>query len=171
MNTNPIGIFDSGLGGLTVVKAIQKLLPHESVIYFGDTARLPYGNKSPKIIKKYSLQIADFLISKGAKIIVIACNTASALALNEVQKHVRVPVVDVVVAIVSDLNAPATVGLVDRVLHAVGHPVGVHDDVAIEVAGGSADGLDQRDFGAQKAFLVGIEDRDQRNLRQVQPFA
>ena len=95
-NTNPIGIFDSGLGGLTVAKTIQKLLPHESVIYFGDTARLPYGNKSPKIIKKYSLQIADFLISKGAKIIVIACNTASALALNEVQKHAGVPVVGVI---------------------------------------------------------------------------
>ena len=96
MNTNPIGIFDSGLGGLTVARAIQKILPHESVIYFGDTARLPYGNKSPKIIKKYSLKIADFLISKGAKIIVIACNTASALALNEVQKHVRVPIVGVI---------------------------------------------------------------------------
>ncbi|MCJ7802917.1 MAG: glutamate racemase, partial [Candidatus Marinimicrobia bacterium] len=59
-NQNPIGVFDSGLGGLTVVKAIRNVLPNESIIYFGDTARVPYGNKSPELIKEYSLQIADF---------------------------------------------------------------------------------------------------------------
>ena len=65
MNNNPIGVFDSGLGGLTVVKAIQDLLPNESVIYLGDTARVPYGNKSQQTIKKYSFQIADFLAGEG----------------------------------------------------------------------------------------------------------
>jgi len=96
MNNNPIGVFDSGLGGLTVVKAIQDLLPNESVIYLGDTARLPYGNKSQQTIKKYSFQIADFLIENGAKIIVIACNTASALAIVDVKKYVEIPVVGVI---------------------------------------------------------------------------
>ena len=96
MNNNPIGVFDSGLGGLTVVKAIQDLLPNESVIYLGDTARVPYGNKSQQTIKKYSFQIADFLIENGAKIIVIACNTASALAIEDVKKYVEIPVVGVI---------------------------------------------------------------------------
>jgi len=96
MNNNPIGIFDSGLGGLTVVKAIRNLLPNESVIYLGDTARVPYGNKSQKTIKKYSFQIVDFLIENGAKIIIIACNTASALAIEDVKKYIEIPVIGVI---------------------------------------------------------------------------
>ena len=75
-----IGVFDSGVGGLTVVKEIKKLLPDAPIIYFGDTARLPYGNKSQETIQKYSAKIVDFLKSKGCQTIVIACNTASALA-------------------------------------------------------------------------------------------
>ena len=81
-----IGIFDSGVGGLTVVKEIKKLLPDASIIYFGDTARLPYGNKSQETIQRYSEEIADFLKSKGCKIIVIACNSASALAADYLRK-------------------------------------------------------------------------------------
>ena len=75
-----IGIFDSGVGGLTVVKEIKKLLPDVPIIYFGDTARLPYGNKSPETIRRFSEEIVEFLEKKGCKTIVIACNSASALA-------------------------------------------------------------------------------------------
>ena len=82
----PIGIFDSGIGGLTVARAITKLLPHEQIIYFGDTAHMPYGEKSAEAIKHYSIKIAEFLKFKNCKMIVIACNTASAAAYKSVVK-------------------------------------------------------------------------------------
>ena len=91
-----IGVFDSGLGGLTVVKEIFRQLPGYGVVYFGDTARMPYGNKSPKMVAKYALQDAEFLISQGAKVIVVACNTASALAIDELRRRIRVPLFEVV---------------------------------------------------------------------------
>ena len=75
----PIGVFDSGVGGLTVAREIMRQLPEESMIYFGDTARVPYGTKSKDTIVRYSRQIVNFLLSKGVKAVVIACNTASAL--------------------------------------------------------------------------------------------
>jgi len=81
-----IGIFDSGVGGLTVVKEIKKLLPSISITYFGDTARLPYGNKSAETIQRYSSEIVDFLKAKGCRTIIIACNTASALAADYLRK-------------------------------------------------------------------------------------
>lgn len=84
----PIGIFDSGVGGLTVAGAIKNLLPEEDIIYFGDTAHLPYGDKSSEAIKYYSTKITDFLIENQCKIIVIACNTASAHAFRTVKEHV-----------------------------------------------------------------------------------
>ncbi len=80
MNNLPIGIFDSGIGGLTVAKAVHDLLPNESLIYFGDTAHLPYGDKSPDLLKKYVTEIVDFLLQRQVKAIIIACNTASAVA-------------------------------------------------------------------------------------------
>ncbi|MBU3662085.1 MAG: glutamate racemase [Bacteroidetes bacterium] len=83
----PIGIFDSGIGGLTVAKAITKLLPNEKIIYFGDTAHMPYGEKSADAIKHYSIKIAEFLKYKNCKMIVIACNTASAAGYKAVVKH------------------------------------------------------------------------------------
>ena len=95
-NQNPIGVFDSGLGGLTVVKAIRNVLPNESIIYFGDTARVPYGNKSPELIKEYSLQITKFLLGHDTKIIVVACNTATALALDTLQDKLDIPIIGVV---------------------------------------------------------------------------
>ncbi|MCX7638621.1 MAG: glutamate racemase, partial [Cyclobacteriaceae bacterium] len=76
-DNRPIGIFDSGIGGLTVAHAIRKLLPKESILYFGDTAHLPYGDKSEAAIQAYSVKIADFLYRQGCKVIVIACNSAS----------------------------------------------------------------------------------------------
>lgn len=92
----PIGVFDSGVGGLTVVKEILSNLPNEKIIYFGDTARVPYGNKSPETIIRYSKQIAEFLVSQDVKAIVIACNTASAMALDAVRESVDIPVIGVV---------------------------------------------------------------------------
>lgn len=94
----PIGIFDSGVGGLTVAKEIKRLLPNENLIYFGDTKHLPYGEKSREAIVGYSTQITKFLIQKNCKAIVIACNSATANALKEVLEEVadRVPVIDVI---------------------------------------------------------------------------
>ncbi len=92
----PIGVFDSGIGGLTVAKEIMRQLPAERLVYFGDTARVPYGTKSKNTVCKYSRQIAKFLLTQQVKAIVIACNTASALAMEELEQMVDVPVIDVV---------------------------------------------------------------------------
>jgi len=92
-----IGVFDSGVGGLTVVVEIKKVLPAEKITYFGDTARLPYGNKSQETIQRYSEEIVDFLRKKGCKTIVIACNTASALAADHLRKkYPKIKIYDVV---------------------------------------------------------------------------
>src|SRR5262249_57876852 len=92
----PIGVFDSGLGGLTVVHAILEHLPNESTLYFGDTARVPYGPKSPETVRRYSREIADFLRDQGVKSIVIACNTATAHALTMLREEMSMPVIGVV---------------------------------------------------------------------------
>ena len=94
----PIGVFDSGLGGLTVFKALAERMPRESLIYFGDTAHVPYGSKSKEVVTRYSVEIARFLAERGVKAIVVACNTASALALPAIKKAVKVPVIGVVEA-------------------------------------------------------------------------
>ncbi len=96
LNKKPIGIFDSGLGGLTVFKEIRRLLPGEDLIYFGDTARVPYGTKSPETIKKFAVEIADYFRELKVKAVVVACNTVSSLALEEVKKHCGVPVIGVI---------------------------------------------------------------------------
>ncbi len=93
---NPIGVFDSGVGGLTVVSEIMRQLPGENLVYFGDTARVPYGSKSKNTVLKYSKQIVRFLKTKNVKAIVIACNTASALALDEIAAQLDIPVIGVV---------------------------------------------------------------------------
>jgi len=92
----PIGVFDSGVGGLTVVKEIMYQIPNEKVIYFGDTARVPYGNKTKETVTKYALQIVRFLKTQHVKAIVVACNTASAYALDEIEQAADVPVIGVV---------------------------------------------------------------------------
>jgi glutamate racemase len=92
----PIGVFDSGVGGLTVVKEIMRQIPGESIIYFGDTARLPYGNKSKETIITYTRQIVRFLMGKGVKAIVIACGTASAFALETIKTEFDIPIIGVV---------------------------------------------------------------------------
>lgn len=96
MNDAPIGVFDSGIGGLTVVAAIIQTLPNERVVYVGDTARVPYGPKSPETVLRYSRQIATWLLEQQVKAIVIACNTATAHALEALQHECPVPVIGVV---------------------------------------------------------------------------
>ncbi len=92
----PIGIFDSGVGGLTVFKEVRKQFPFEDIIYFGDTARVPYGPKSRNTVIDYSIQNARFLVQQGAKIIVVACNTSSSVALKKLQKMLDVPILGVI---------------------------------------------------------------------------
>ena len=97
MDNRPIGVFDSGLGGLTVVKALKELLPNESIVYFGDTARLPYGVKSQGLVKQYSKEIIKFLLEKNAKAVIIACNTATAMALNSLKNEFKnIPIIGVI---------------------------------------------------------------------------
>lgn len=92
----PIGVFDSGVGGLTVVREIMRNLPEEKIVYFGDTARVPYGSKSKETILRYSRQIIRFLQTKHVKAIVVACNTASAFVLEEVKKELDIPIIGVI---------------------------------------------------------------------------
>ncbi len=92
----PIGIFDSGLGGLTVVKELINKLPQEDIVYFGDTARLPYGSKSARIITQFSFQNTKFLIKQNIKLLVVACNTASSLSLSELENNFNLPIVGVI---------------------------------------------------------------------------
>lgn len=96
MRKRPIGIFDSGLGGLTIFKTISQTLPCENLIYFGDTMNVPYGSKSKETVTRFSLAIARFLEQQHVKLIVVACNTASALALPQLQKQISVPVLGVI---------------------------------------------------------------------------
>lgn len=96
LNKNPIGVFDSGIGGLTVVKEIRKILPKEDIIYLGDTARLPYGTKSVEAIIQFSLENTQFLLARGAKFIVIACYSSTSVALDILQKKFSVPIIGVV---------------------------------------------------------------------------
>jgi glutamate racemase len=96
LSGRPIGAFDSGVGGLTVVQAMRELLPAEDILYLGDTARVPYGNKSPDTIIRYSREIMAYLRGKDVKAVVVACNTASAHALSILQKESEVPVIGVI---------------------------------------------------------------------------
>ena len=96
INNSPIGIFDSGVGGLTVVKEIVRLLPRENIIYFGDTARVPYGTKSEKTILKFIVQDSEFLIRKNVKMIIVACNTASAVGFSKIERQFDIPIINVI---------------------------------------------------------------------------
>ncbi|MDO8427448.1 MAG: glutamate racemase [Deltaproteobacteria bacterium] len=96
MKQSPIGIFDSGIGGLTVLKEISKLLPDENTIYLGDTARVPYGSKSKETVERYSFEIANFLLKRGIKMLVAACNTASAYAVARLKEELKIPVIGVI---------------------------------------------------------------------------
>ena len=93
---SPIGVFDSGIGGLTVAREIMRQIPNEKIVYFGDTARVPYGNKSKETVTRFSRQIVRFLETHQVKTIVVACNTASAYALDELEKEFDIPIMGVV---------------------------------------------------------------------------
>ncbi len=95
-NNNPIGIFDSGIGGLTVFKEISRVLPFENLIYLGDTARVPYGIRSAETVTRYAFECTEFLLKQNIKLLVIACNTASAISLNIIEKKVSIPVIGVI---------------------------------------------------------------------------
>lgn len=95
-NDAPIGVFDSGVGGLTVVAAIRSRLPNEALLYLGDTARVPYGTKSPDVVRRYAINCGRFLTDQGAKLLVIACNTASAYAIDALRSELDTPVVGVI---------------------------------------------------------------------------
>ncbi|WP_038029243.1 glutamate racemase [Thermonema rossianum] len=118
MQTNtPIGIFDSGIGGLTVTRAIRRLLPQEDIIYFGDTAHMPYGDKSTEAIQAYSIKIVNFLLSQQCKAIVIACNSASSAAYKLIREYVGnralvVNVIDPMVEHVAEHYAGKKIGLI-----------------------------------------------------------
>jgi glutamate racemase len=96
MNDQPIAVFDSGLGGLTVVRALQHHLPHETLVYFGDTARVPYGTKTSTTVLQFAVQNCDFLLRFDPKLVIVACNTASALALEDLTPRIPVPLLGVV---------------------------------------------------------------------------
>ena len=96
MDNRPIGVFDSGVGGLTVVNALVQSISSETIYYVGDTARVPYGNKSRKRIQQYSEEIIDWLIKKDCKMVVVACNTASSLAIDYLQKKFSLPIIGVI---------------------------------------------------------------------------
>lgn len=119
MNNSPIGIFDSGLGGLTVLQTLEKHFPNESFIYFGDTARVPYGNKSAETVIHYSKQIVEFLQNHQVKMVIVACNTSSALALKSMKDHFKIPLFGVIEPVVdfiekNNTNSPSVVVLGTR---------------------------------------------------------
>ena len=117
-DARPIGLFDSGVGGLTVLDAVARRLPHERLLYLGDTARLPYGTKSPETVRRYARRAVGFLLDHGVKAVVVACNTASALALDTIEEMSPVPVIGVVAP-----GAAAAVAAA-RVRESAGEPAG-----------------------------------------------
>jgi len=132
INNKPIGIFDSGLGGLTVLKALSKELPNESFIFFGDTAHVPYGNKSKENIKIFSLAIIKFLLNYSVKMIVVACNTVSAVALSDIQKTINIPIIGVISPLKSYLKAHSRykkIGIIgtENTIHSKAYSKIIHD--------------------------------------------
>ena len=115
LRSRPIGIFDSGVGGLTVAKSVRQKLPHEDIIYFGDTARVPYGNKSKTTIIRFAREIMDFMVSKKVKMVVVACNTASSFSLPTLRKNYNIPVIGVIAPGVKEairISATGKIGVI-----------------------------------------------------------
>ena len=117
MDNRPIGVFDSGLGGLTCIEPLLQTLPNERILYFGDTARTPYGSKSPETIEAFSLQIADYLVAQGAKILVIACNTISSTAIPALAaRFPEIPIAGIIepaaFMIARDCNPAQSIGII-----------------------------------------------------------
>ena len=149
----PIGVFDSGVGGLTVAREIMRQLPEESMIYFGDTARVPYGTKSKDTIVRYSRQIVNFLLSKGVKAVVIACNTASALALADLQELYNVPIIGM--GGIETAEDAIEMLLVGASAVSVGTANFYNPNVTMEIVDGIARYMEQNHF-ASVQDMVGI---------------
>ncbi len=132
-NNSPIGVFDSGIGGLTVLKQLIRFLPYESYVYLGDTARVPYGNKSDTIVKEYAQQCTEFLLQKGVKLVVVACNTVSAVALDTVRELCGdVPVIGMIkpaseAALRSTINGKIGVIGTRATIHSEAYALGIKD--------------------------------------------
>lgn len=120
---SPIGVFDSGIGGLTVVRALMERLPFEDIIYFGDTARVPYGVKSRETIRTFTRQITEFLLERDVKLLIVACNTMAAVAIEEVRAISTVPVLDVI-----DAGARAAVAIAERGVGVIGTPTTINSN-------------------------------------------
>ena len=120
---SPIGVFDSGIGGLTVVRALMERLPFEDIIYFGDTARVPYGVKSVETIQSFTTQIADYLLARDVKLLIIACNTMAAVAGDAVRARSSVPVLDVI-----DAGARAAVEISRKGIGVIGTPTTINSN-------------------------------------------
>lgn len=120
---SPIGVFDSGIGGLTVVRALMERLPFEDIIYFGDTARVPYGVKSVETIQGFTTQIADYLLARDVKLLIIACNTMAAVAGDAVRARSSVPVLDVI-----DAGARAAVDISRKGIGVIGTPTTINSN-------------------------------------------
>ena len=132
MNDNPIAVFDSGLGGLSVVRHLRRILPNEDLVYFGDTARVPYGGKSRRTVVTFALEAARFLLQAEPKLIVAACNTASALAMDELEQELPVPVIGVVkpgarAAVQLAQGAPIAVIGTEATVGSGSYPAAIHD--------------------------------------------
>ncbi len=138
MNQAPIGIFDSGLGGLTVARAIYRKLPNESTLYFGDTARVPYGPKSPTVVRRYSLEITEWMVRQGVKAVVVACNTSTAHALDLLHTSFKIPVIGV---IAPGARAAARAG--------AGRPIGVIATAGTVASGAYERAIHREDPGAR----------------------
>jgi len=138
-----IGVFDSGVGGLTVVRALRKVLPGEDIIYLGDTARVPYGSKSPRTIERYSIGCQQFLLDRGVKLVLIACNTASAAALPALVERSPVPVIGAV-----DPGATSALAV------STGRHIGVIGTLGTVRSGAYATAIRARDPEAQLAALA-----------------
>lgn len=121
--SSPIGVFDSGIGGLTVVRALMERLPFEDIIYFGDTARVPYGVKSRETIQAFTRQITEYLLAREVKLLIVACNTMAAVAIDQVRALSSVPVLDVI-----DAGARAAVDLTDRGVGVIGTPTTINSN-------------------------------------------
>ena len=140
MDDRPIGVFDSGLGGLTVLKAVRKLLPKENIVYFGDCGRAPYGVKSKKTIINFTFQDTRFLMSKGIKLLVIACNTSSAYSYEQVRDKLDIPVIEVIgpgarAAVKTTKNAKVGVIGTAATVNSKAYEIAIHQlNQAIEVS-------------------------------------
>jgi glutamate racemase len=180
MMDKPIGIFDSGIGGLTVCKAIHDILPSESIIYFGDTARFPYGTRSRETIIRYSKEIAAYLYSRKVKMIVIACNTSSAAALDTLRSEFSIPVIGVIDAgaraacnrlkgnSIGVIGTRATVssGSYVRAIHSIRPGIKVHQQHATLFVSLTEEGMTDNEIArlASREYIQGLYDEGVRTL-------